>query len=104
EVVGTLQLDRPRRDRGNERLLEAVRAKRCLEVRDIGLHRRLASVRDGSSTHRVDHLQLWLARRGRRILRAALDLAIRVREPLSVAATGGAAAAARQVRAQLEAG
>ena len=37
-------------------------------------------------------------------MRAALDLAIRVREPFPVSAPGGAAAAARQVRAQLEAG
>src|SRR5437899_6213564 len=45
-----------------------------------------------------------MAGRGRRILRAALDLAIRVREPFPVWAPGGPAAATRQVRAQLEAG
>ena len=37
-------------------------------------------------------------------MRAALDLAISVREPLSVSAPGGAAAAPGQVGAQLEAG
>src|SRR5207245_629272 len=85
-VIGALELDRAGRDGRNERFLEAVRTKRRFEVGKVGLEGRLSSVGDGSRAHRVDHLELRLARRGRRVLRAALDLAIRVREPFFVSA------------------
>jgi hypothetical protein len=103
-VIGPLQLDGPGRNSRDERVLEGVGRERGLEGGEVGLDRGVATVGDGTGAHGVDHLQLRLPGRGRRVLRAALDLAIGLGEALAVPAPGRPAPAARQIRPQLEPG
>src|SRR5262245_21637195 len=96
-MIRALELDRPGRDGRDERFLEAPAPQGRLEVGEIGLDRRRAAIADRRGAHRVRH-------RGGAALHAALDLAVGIRETLSVTASGGAATAPGQVVAYLEAG